>query len=233
MNTNTRRVGILFAEALGTFMLAMVALSASQLGLPIFTGAAVGFALSLIVVTLGGFSGAHVNPAVTIGVLSLRKISALRAAAQIAAQFVGGFSAWRFHEYLTGTTASKRGMLEWTAKFDWSNVTDRRMFFAELVGAVVFGFGIAAVLYQKFDGVKAGSTIGSSLFVGVMIASLASNALLNPALAYGVRSWTLGYLAAPIIGHVLGMNLYALFFVENWLPNLNGILTSGSKSKKK
>jgi aquaporin Z len=57
------------AEFVGTFLLAGVVLAAS--GQPLF----VLFAVLAIVLTVGGVSGAHLNPALTIGALATRRIT--------------------------------------------------------------------------------------------------------------------------------------------------------------
>lgn len=217
MSITTQKFGVLFAEAVGTFVLTMVAVSASQLGIPMFTGAAVGFTLAVLVLSLGAYSGTHINPAVTFGLMTIKKISPLRALAYILAQFVGAFSAWKLVNYFAENDKTT-GLLSWTSSVEWSKAADRKVFFAELIGTAIFGFGIASAVYQKFEGTKAAMTIGSSLFLGVMLASLGSAAVVNPAVAYGTRNWTWIYLLAPILGSVLGMNLFALLFTEDWMP---------------
>ena len=211
MVSTRQHVGMLFAEAVGTFILTMVVNTASGLGIPMFTGAAVGFTLAAMVMILGGLSGAHLNPAITVGLLSLRKISITKAAAYVVAQMLGALAAWRFTQYFVG-----REILNQVQSFNWDK--DKKILFAEMAGAAVFSFGIAASVYQKFTDNKAASTIGSSAFLGVMIASVGSAGFLNPAVAYGVRNFNMGYLFAPVIGMILGMNLYAFFFVEGWNP---------------
>ncbi len=212
MNDTRQRVGMLFAEAVGTFILTMVAISASGLGIPLFTGAAVGFTFAAMVLAVGAFSGAHINPAVTVGLLSIRKISLVKAFTYVLAQFAGAFTAWKLYEYFVGKAVPNQATV-----FDWSKAADRRMFFAEMIGAMVLTFGIAAAIYQKFESVKAATTMGTSYFLGIMVAALGSAAILNPAVAMGVRSFNNGYAFAPVLGAIVGMNLYAFFFVENWM----------------
>jgi glycerol uptake facilitator-like aquaporin len=211
MVSNRQHVGMVFAEMVGTFILTMVATSASGLGIPLFTGAAVGFCLAAMVMILGGLSGAHLNPAVTVGLLSIRKISIVKAASYVVAQMLGGLAAWKVTEYFAGRT-----ILSQVSAFDWNK--DKKIFFAEILGSMIFGFGIASAVYQKFADTKAAATIGTSLFLGVIVASIGSAAILNPAVAYGVRNFNVGYAGAPVLGMILGMNIYAFFFVEGWNP---------------
>src|SRR5690606_10039020 len=92
------------------------------------------------------------------------------------------------------------------ADFDW------RVLVAEAVGAFVFTFAIAAAIYQNLEDVSKAALIGGGLFLGIVAASLASNAVLNPAIALANQSWSKAYIFGPVIGGVIGFNLYVLLF---------------------
>jgi MIP family channel proteins len=85
------------AELIGTFMLVLfIALTVtvnSEAGLGYTDVAVVGlvhtFALMLIIATIGGASGAHVNPAVTVALAALRKIAPVDAAIYVLVQVAG------------------------------------------------------------------------------------------------------------------------------------------------
>ena len=91
---------------------------------------------------------------------------------------------------------------------------DMKVFVAEAIGAFVFTFGIAAAVYQGYKGLRLATTIGASLTLGILIASIASNGVLNPAVALGIQSWSFSYVAGPILGAILGMNIYAMLFTD-------------------
>ncbi len=85
------------AELIGTFLLvlfiALVVTVNSEAGIG-YTDVAVvalvhAFALMTIVATIGGTSGAHVNPAVTIALAALRKIAPVDALVYIVMQLAG------------------------------------------------------------------------------------------------------------------------------------------------
>jgi MIP family channel proteins len=85
------------AELIGTFLLvlfiALVVTVNSDAGLGYTDVAVVGllhaFVLMMIVATIGGASGAHVNPAVTIALAAVRKITPVDAAIYILVQIAG------------------------------------------------------------------------------------------------------------------------------------------------
>lgn len=85
------------AEAIGTFFLVLfIALTLavnSEAGLGsldlLMIGMVHAFALMMIIATIGGASGAHVNPAVTIALCAIRKIAPVDAAIYILVQLAG------------------------------------------------------------------------------------------------------------------------------------------------
>ncbi len=193
----------LMAEFLGTAILTTAIYSMSiRTTFPFFYAAAAGLTLGLLILVLGSVSGAHFNPAVTIGNWTLKKIDTAQALVYIAAQLLGGLAAWKLMEYLIDSPIKEIAI---------KNV-DYRVMVAEGVGALIFGLGIAAATMKAYDESQKAVIIGTSLFVGCIIAAFASNGILNPAVALGVRSVSVSYMVAPIIGVVLGMNLYKEIF---------------------
>ena len=80
---------------------------------------------------------------------------------------------------------------------------------AECVGTLFFAFGVASVIYGKSPSELSGVVAGGSLILGITIAALlGSYGILNPALAFGVGTFNLVYVFAPIVGSVLGMQAY-------------------------
>lgn len=88
---------VMLAEMIGTFFLCFAGIAAIlSTGAPIDSGAGLvgialahGLALSVAVNAFGGVSGAHFNPAVTIGMLSVGRIRPERAVQYILAQVAG------------------------------------------------------------------------------------------------------------------------------------------------
>jgi aquaporin Z len=199
------KIAMIVAEFLGTAVLTMIVLTMAYSpngGYPsFFIAVAVGVVLVAMTLALGRVSGAHLNPAITIGLWSARLVKTLPAVVYVAAQLLGGVSAYALFNYFT------KGNFPPLGKFD------SHILVAEAVGAFVFAFGWAAAVYQKLDAAKAAATVGVSLFLGVMVASIGSAGFVNPALALGAKSWVWGtYVLGPVLGAVIGFNLYALLF---------------------
>lgn len=197
------KIAMLMAEFLGTGILtaALLAVGRSQLGFPILVALPAGLTLAVLVVVLGFKSGAHLNPAITLGLWSARRIKTLPAIAYIAAQLLGAVCAYLLYTYYTNNSWPNAGKFE------------SRLLVAEAAGAFVFALGWAATVYQRMEGVRAAFVIGSSFAAGILVSSVASLQLLNPAFALGFRSWVWGtHVLGPVLGAVIGFNLYALVF---------------------
>lgn len=217
-----KKIAIIVAEFLGTATLAVAIYSmVARTSFPLFSGLAAGGTLALMTLAIGSVSGAHINPAVTLGLWTLKKISTLRAIVYITAQMLGGLAAWGLLKYFLGRSLESIA----GAKFDW------KVFVAEAVGTFVFTFGVAAVLDKKYEGGQKAAGLGIALALGILVASMASNAVINPAVAVGIQSWNWAYAAAPIVGAIIGMNLYTLVFTG--LPAASTVKVSAKRTTKK
>src|ERR1041385_8806362 len=94
------QIATVVAEFLGTAILVMVALVVSQTtAVSYFIGTSVAATLAVIYILFSTISGAHVNPAITFGMWTARKIGTLRAISYIAAQLIGGLAALELYQY--------------------------------------------------------------------------------------------------------------------------------------
>lgn len=224
--TTRSKIAMLVAEFLGTGILAtaVINVARSQIGIGYFVAFSAGIAYLLLTLVFSSAYGTSFNPALTIGMWTLRKVQTLQAIATVAAQMLGGLAAWRLAEYFTGQTLTSIA----GKTFDW------KVLVAEALGTLVFTFAVAAAVYQKFEGGKLAATVGAGLFAGIIVASLASNAALNPALALANQSWGRAYIFGPIIGAVVGMNLYALLFApEGSMVSLASLTKSASSTSRR
>jgi glycerol uptake facilitator-like aquaporin len=198
-----KKIAMLVAEFLGTGVLTLVvlAVSKSTIGIPYFVAIAAGLVLVAMTLALGAVSGAQLNPAITIGLWTVRKIKTLPAVAYVAAQLLGGGAAYWLYTYFIGQT--------------WNNTSGKfeaKIMIAEAVGAFIFSIAWAAAAYQRLEAGKAAAAVGIGLMLGVVIASSASFGLLNPAVALGVRSFSWAYVLGPVLGAIIGFNIYGFLF---------------------
>jgi aquaporin Z len=211
------KIAMIVAEFLGTALLTLVVLSVSKstIGIPYFVAIAAGLTIAAMTLFVGSISGAQLNPAITIGLWSARRIKTIPAIVYVAAQMLGGAGAYLLYTYFIGQHWKNTGHFE------------AHTLVAEAVGTFVFSLGWAAAVYQKFGEAKAAAAVGAALTLGVIVASAAGGGFLNPAVAYGVRSWVWGtFVLGPVLGSVIGFNLYGLLFAPT------GKLAASSNKKK-
>lgn len=225
------------AEFIGTFILASVIVLSR--GEPIY----VSFSLVALVMFLGLLSGAHLNPLVTVGAWATRKIKGARAIAYVIAQLLGAMvalvamSAFVDAAPAPDPNAAMYGGAATAASLfsvvDLSTLSDKHIyvFFAELLGAAIFGVAFASVLREKTDRVTAGLTVGFGFMLALVVASTAAsyvgaNVILNPAAALTLNAvdWAniqtqlwpfLVYIVSPILGGVIGFFVYDTLRAES------------------
>ncbi|CAA9571368.1 MAG: Aquaporin Z [uncultured Truepera sp.] len=155
----------LLAEGIGTFFLVVAAL----LSPPALTFALVGAVLLIIVVAIGKVSGAHINPAVTVGLMTVRKIPIGTGLLYIVAQIVGAFLALGLGRLVD------RG-------FPQTDPQANAMWF-EMLGVALLVFVVTRVVLMDAPPAASALAIGVSLMTGIAIAGGSSGGILNPAVA--------------------------------------------------
>lgn len=218
----------LTAEFIGTFLLAAVIIAGQ--GQPIF----VLFGLVGIVLLIGSLSGAHVNPAVTIGAWATRRIGWLRALGYIFVQFLGAAVAYFvLSAFLGGATqpTAEQEMYGQTAAalFKAADVTaltgkEWYVFFAEVLGTTILAFAVASALRAK-ETLNAAFTVGLGIFVALMIGItitgyVSASSIINPAVALSLQAFSgtwayIIYILGPVVGGVLGFLLHDLLRGRN------------------
>ena len=203
---------VLIAEFVGTFILAF-AMVATLIRTPFafFSGIAAAVVYGLFVIFFGSKIVAHLNPAVTIGLWTVRKISTLNAFVYLVLQVAAGFAAWKLGQYLIGQTLPKNA----TGGFDW------KVMIAEGIGALIFSLAVAAALNhsdKKLELHERSLLVGFGLFIGILVASYAVGGagLINPAVAISYHSVSWAFVLGPIVGAILGFNLYELALVKSF-----------------
>jgi aquaporin Z len=201
-----QQAAALVAEFLGAGSLTLLVLSVqrSTIGVPFFVAIAAGLSIVLMGFAVGGISGGHFNPAISIGMWSARRLTTLRTVLYVAAQLLGGWLAYYLYTYFVNNHLQPVG-----------GHYSGRIMVAEAVGTGIFAFAFAAAAFQNATQAAKASFAGLGLTIGIIAASSASIGLLNPAVALGVRAWVWGtYVLGPVVGAIIGINLYALLFAE-------------------
>lgn len=147
---------VLVAEAVGTFVLATAALVAAP-DQPLL----VGLTLAIVALAISSVSGAHVNPAVSFGLWTMRKLDAVKLPFYWVSQFIGALAAFLVVGVYSGNTKLDLGSF---TSWSWN------IFLLELVGTAIFLFGIAAALKYTQSTLARAATIGLSLTVGLVVA---------------------------------------------------------------
>jgi glycerol uptake facilitator-like aquaporin len=156
---------------------------------------------ALVYLLLSAVSGAHTNPGVTFGLWTARRISTLRAVTYIAAQLLGGLIAWQLFQYLTNHPVQAKNVPFSTP-----------VWLAEVVGTGVLALAFTAALNRGVAILNSAVAVGAAYFVAILIAATASAGYVNPAIALGQRAWSGVYVLGPLVGGLIGVNLYTYFF---------------------
>lgn len=197
-----------------------------------------GLGVALAVYCVGNFSGAHLNPAVTIGLAAIGKLELSKVPIYLAAQMIGAFIgavlvwlAYLPHWKETQDTGAKLGVF-CTAPAIRSPAAN---LVTEIIGTFVLVLGVLAILtpanLNAEHGFKAG--LGPSL-VGLLVLAIGvslggpTGYAINPARDLGPRiahallpiagkggsDW--GYAWVPIVGPIIGGVLAAFFYRAVW-----------------
>ena len=221
------------SELIGTFVLVLLGCGCAVLAGKDFGGLAgtgtvgISFAFGLAVLALayaiGGISGCHINPAVSVSMLAAGKISARDAIAYIVAQCVGAIiGAATLYGIATGN-ASYSLVVNGLGQngFDTASPAGYSMasaFIAEVVLTFIFLLVIFGSTSEKAPKGFAGISIGLSLvlihLVGIPVTGTSVNPArsLGPAIIVGGTALNQLWLfwLAPVIGGLLATVVYKI-----------------------
>jgi MIP family channel proteins len=207
------RIRKLLCEAVGTFVLVFAGTGAIVIndvshGVVTHVGVALTFGLVVtsLIYAIGDISGAHLNPAVTLGFWIARRFSGRDVIPYVASQIMGAFAASLL---LAGLfTHPTLGATIPAGSFSQS-------FILETILTACLMFVILNVsIDAKETGVMAGVAVGSVIALEALFAGPICGASMNPArsLAPAVVSGQLTavwiYLVAPVLGSVVGVGVF-------------------------
>jgi len=206
----------LAAEFVGTALLVFLAVGSAVGGIEAIGPMGVAFAFGLVLLALayaiGPISGCHINPAVTLGVLLAKGMTAAEAAYYWVAQLAGGIAGAALLKLMTsgfGDVTDQTGAL---GSNDWGpNISLGGAFVLEvlltfvLVAVVLLVTGRSAT--PGFAGLAIGLTLAAVHLIGIPLDGTSVNPArsLGPALFAGGEAlahvWL--FLVAPMIGGAL------------------------------
>ena len=208
------------AELIGTFLLTFIGGAAIINGDAGVIGIALahGLTIALVICSLGHISGAHINPAVTIGFLITGKIEAKDALIYILSQLIGAMlSAYSLKVFVPGAMEASLG-----GQSISPNVSIVAAIFIEFVLTfflVTAIFGTAVDDRGTFSAV-AGFGIGLVVTVDILAGGPFTGASMTPARSFGpaIMSGTwenqIVYWVGPIIGGAIASLFYNSFFMR-------------------
>jgi aquaporin NIP len=205
---------LLAAEAIGTFALVFAGTGAIVIDAETGGGVGhvgIGLTFGLIVMVMiyavGHISGAHFNPAVTLGFAVGRHFPWADVPRYWAAQFAGGLAASLLLRGMFGNVAGLGAT--------FPRGSERQSLLLEAVLTAILMFVITAVATDsRAVGQAAAIAIGGTVGLAALFAGPISGASMNPArsLAPAFASWTWDaqwlYVAGPMVGAVVGVLAY-------------------------
>ena len=219
-----------FAEIIGTFLLVFIGSlavivygsSVAQFGPAslLAIALALGLTLTIIVYSLGYISGAHVNPAVTIGFFALGKMRLPEVVKYVSSQLFGAAIAGLAIGFLFSSAAASGG---YGAPLPGASTDSAHAVVIELILTAILMFVVLCTAADRraTPGWQ-GFAIGMTLAVAIIVGGVFSGGSLNPArnfgpaiaaVAFGAASspaladyWI--YVVGPVLGGILGALLY-------------------------
>jgi aquaporin Z len=229
---------ILFAEMIGTFVLVLggcgtAVLAANFVGV---LGVAIAFGLTLLCMAyaIGGISGCHINPAVTLGMVVARKTTIEDAVYYWIGQVIGGIIAggviFAIAISKAGETATSIRATSFASNGWGTHSPDGYKFVAavivEIVLTALLVFVVASTFHKNFPSGFGGVAVGLVLTLIHLISIPVDNTSVNPARSIGVAvyhgGWALAQLPVfiifPLIGGALGALTWRLLAGEDEPP---------------
>ena len=216
--------GALLGEVLGTACLTMFLFG--LLGINIINMAMFSFVYIAIVIAVFAFSGAQLNPIITVGMMATRRMSVIRGVLYIIAQVIGAWLGWMvfnsFH-IAGGDTAYPVPALTTIGEGGFWNVA-----MVEAIGALVIAFFYSRALSYKrsvftFAAVTAGG-LALAILVGYVVSQaylgLQSNFIYNPSAALMLQIFpTTGENFGEVFGGIMqALSCYAI------IPMIAGVI---------
>ncbi|MBQ6510383.1 aquaporin [Candidatus Saccharibacteria bacterium] len=206
--------GALLGELIGTMLITTIFIAMLQLNEPLWML----FSILPVILAVYKLSGSNLNPAITVGMMITRRISVIRGVLYIVAQILG---AW-IGMLIMAKFCDAGGMGSELPKM--AAIEDGQFWMVTMIeffGASIIGFCFARALQYKhssftFAIVVAGGIITAlilALVISILYASLSSNFVLNPAIAFMYKILpTAGTEFSEVLGSIaVALTAYVIF----------------------
>ena len=213
--TDVRR---LVAESIGTFFLVLIGpgavmVDAASNGAISHAGVSLAFAFVVIamVFALGHISGAHINPAVTIGFWSVRRFPSRDVIPYIAAQCAGAIAASAVSRSVLGVAGQMGATLPARALGIGSGgAFALEWLFSFALMLVIMAVATDERVADGFAAIAVGLTVGFCALMGGLLTGASMNPArsLGPAIVGGFWDAHWVYWLAPITGMLFGARCY-------------------------
>ncbi|MEM8566873.1 MAG: MIP/aquaporin family protein [Bacteroidota bacterium] len=193
-----------------------------------------GLAVTMAIYAVGGISGAHINPAVTLGMAYIGQFPWSQVPGYIVAQILGAFTGavivWVHylpHWRKTGDKATKLAVFS-TAPAIRTTIAN---FISEMIATAVLILGLLFIGANSFTEGLNPLVVGGLIFVIGMALGGTTGYAINPARDLGPRiahfllpiagkgksDWGYAWIPvlAPLLGGVLGASLYQIFYKQD------------------
>ena len=218
-----------FAECLGTFVLTFLGCGTAMFlgcGTPAgVVGTAIAFGLAVVAMayTIGGISGCHINPAITLGVALSGRMSWKEAIGYWCGQIIGGIIAGAVLLLLTKVVAAP----DLTGALGSNGVANAGgvwgAFLVEVIATFIFVLVVLGATDAKVGaGKPAGLAIGLSLILIHLVCINLTGTSVNPARSIGPAIFAGGaalkdlwvFICAPLVGGALSALCWKAFSCE-------------------
>ncbi len=178
---------------------------------------AFGLAVVAMAYTIGGISGCHINPAITVAMLVAGKITSKDAIGYIVAQFAGALAGAAILGVIANGHPNSFGANGWGEGY-LGNYSTTSAFITEMVFTFLFLYVIFNVTSKHGNSTMAGLAIGVTLVLIHMVAIPVTGTSVNPARSFGPAVLAGGkalsqlwlFIAAPLVGGVLAAIVWKL-----------------------
>jgi MIP family channel proteins len=214
------------AELVGTFALIYVGVMVLVAGAPavfqngtkdlVAVALAHGLTIGVMVSATMQISGGQLNPAVTVGLVTARKLPIIQAGTNIVAQIAGGaLGGWAAKASLGGASIT-----DGIPALGQGVGTGRGILIEAILTFflvfVVFGTGVDQRFGARLGGMAIGFTVAVDILAGGPLTGAAMNPArwLGPAIIQGTYADTAVYLIGPVIGGVIAALVWSFVLLE-------------------